>query len=182
MASRDTDYCLEHMRGKKPWMSRSNDQRGRRRSSRHEDSYMNAFSPSVLFALTWLAVFCLVQQTSACTWQVEVRGDLAKEATYFHPDDTSPLHIRLHNPQESISVLCILTKLKEKMNGDHTKYSVVETTCLYPDGQFMQSKAVAVIDTETGNNVIMPLHLQFSRLNKTKKATGYSITINCKAN
>src|SRR6266478_2494167 len=46
----------------------------------------------------------------------------------------------------------------------------------------MQSKAVAVIDTETGNNVIMPLHFQFSRLKKTKQATGYSITINCKAN
>jgi hypothetical protein len=133
MASRDTDYCLEQMRGKKPWMSRSNDQRGRMRSERNEDSYMNAFSPSVLFALTWLAVFLLVQETSACTWQVEVRGDLAKEATYFHPDDTSPLHLRLHNPQESISVLCILTKLKEKMNGDHTKYSIVETTCVYPD-------------------------------------------------
>jgi hypothetical protein len=43
---------------------------------------------------------------------------------------------------------------------------------VYPDGQFIQSKAVAVIDTETGNNVIMPLHLQFSRLNKSKKATG----------
>ena len=143
---------------------------------------MKSFSPSVLVALTVLSGFFLVQQTSACTWQVEVRGDLAKEATYFHPDDTSPLHIRLHNPQESISVLCILTKLKEKMNDNHTKYSIVETTCLYPDGQFMQSKAVAVMDMETGHNVIMPLHLQFSRLNKTKKTTGYSITINCKAN
>jgi len=68
------------------------------------------------------------------------------------------------------------------MNGNTTKYSIVETTCVYPDGQFIHSKAVAVSDIETGNNVIMPLHLQFSRLNKTKKATGYSITINCKAN
>jgi len=79
-------------------------------------------------------------------------------------------------------VLCILTKLKEKMHGNTAKYSIVETTCVYPDGQFMQSKAVAVMDMETGNNVIMPLHLQFSRLNKTKRATGYSIAINCKAN
>ena len=94
---------------------------------------MKAFSPSVLVALTVLSGFFLVQQTSACTWQVEVRGDLAKEATYFHPDDTSPLHIRLHNPQERITVLCILTKLKEKMNGNTTKYSIVETTCVYPD-------------------------------------------------
>jgi len=143
---------------------------------------MKSFFLLVLWALTWLAIFLLVQQTSACDWQVEVRGDLAKEATYFHPDDTSPLHIRLHNPQERITVLCILTKLKEKMNGDHTKYSVVETTCVYPDGQFIHSKAVAVMDMETGNNVIMPLHFQFSRLKKTKQATGYSITINCKAN
>ena len=75
-----------------------------------------------------------------------------------------------------------MTKLKEKMHGDHTKYSVVETTCVYPDGQFIHSKAVAVMDMETGNNVIMPLHFQFSRLKKTKQATGYSITINCKAN
>jgi len=143
---------------------------------------MKAFFPFVLWVLTWLAVFFLVEKTYACPWQVEVRDDLAKETTYFHPNDTSPLHIRLHNPQESISVLCILTKLKEKMNDNHTKYSIVETTCVYPDGQFIHSKAVAIIDIETGNNVIMPLHLQFSRLNKTKKATGYSITINCKAN
>jgi hypothetical protein len=66
---------------------------------------MKAFFPSVLWALTWLAIFLLVPQTSACDWQAEVRGDLAKEATYFHPDDTSPLHIRLHNPHEGISVL-----------------------------------------------------------------------------
>jgi len=79
-------------------------------------------------------------------------------------------------------VLCILTKLKEKMNGHHTKYSIVETTCVYPDGQFVHSNAVAVLDIETGHNVIMPLHLQFSRLTKAKQATGYSITINCKAN
>ena len=152
------------------------------RASRDEARLMKSFFLFVLWALTLLAIFLLVQQTSACTWQVEVRGDLAKEATHFHPDDTSPLHIRLHNPQERITVLCILTKLKEKMNGDHTKYSIVETTCVYPDGQFIHSKAVAVSDIETGNNVIMPLHLQFSCLNKTKKATGYSITINCKAN
>src|SRR5437870_13130585 len=105
---------------------------------------MISSSPSVLVALTVLSGFFLVQQTSACTWQVEVRGDLAKEATYFHPDDTSPLHIRLHNPHERITVLCILTKLKEKMNGHHTKYSIVETTCVYPDGQFVHSNAVAV--------------------------------------
>src|SRR6266581_832721 len=113
---------------------------------------MKAFFLLVLWALTLLAIFLLVQQTSACDWQVEVRGDLAKEATYFHPDDTSPLHIRLHNPHERISVLCVLTKLKEKRHDNHTKSSIVETTCWYPDGQFMQSKAVAVMDMESGHN------------------------------
>jgi len=99
------------------------------RAERDEASLMKAFFLFILWALTLLAIFLLVQQTSACTWQVEVRGDLAKEATYFHPDDTSPLHIRLHNPQESISVLCILTRLKEKMHDNTTKSSVVEMTC-----------------------------------------------------